>query len=198
MKPRPYAEACDRNRGPILAVLEQAFAECSRVVEIGSGTGQHAAWFAPRLRHLSWIATDLPERLEGMGAWLRDVDGGRIEGPLALDVRFAWPELGRVDGAFSANTAHIMPASAVEAMFHGLGDRLESGAPFCLYGPFIQSGDYGGDSNRVFDQELRRQEPSMGLRDVVWLDDVAAASGFVLERAYPMPANNQTLLWRRG
>lgn len=198
MRPKPFAAACERNRVPILETLRAEFAGVSRVLEIGSGTGQHAAWFAPRLPELRWVASDVAEQLRGIAAWVEDAGADNLEGPVALDVtRRPWPDLGPVDAAFSANTAHIMPTDAVEAMFHGLGELLPPAAPFCLYGPFNVDGQYTGEGNRVFDCSLRAMDPAMGLRDLVWLQDLARDAGFLLEKAHRMPADNRILLWRR-
>jgi cyclopropane fatty-acyl-phospholipid synthase-like methyltransferase len=167
-------------------------------VEIGSGTGQHAAWFAPRLPELRWVTTDLPANHAAIRTWIAASGAGNLEGPLALDVLATpWPDLGEPDAAFSANTAHIMSEPAVAAMFEGLGRLLPAGGPFCLYGPFIEHGRHTGEGNRRFDAELRARHPAMGLRDVAWLTQLAAVAGFELETIEPMPANNRILTWRR-
>jgi hypothetical protein len=198
MSSLPVSQACERNREPVLACIAPLFADASRVVEIGSGTGQHAAWFAPRLPHLCWLTTDLPAQHDGIRAWIEASGAENIEGPLALDtLQHPWPELGDVDAAFSANTAHIMPEPAVLAMFEGLGARLPPGAPFCLYGPFMEQGRHTSESNRRFDMQLRGQGQGMGVRDQAWLMQVAAVAGFLLEDVAPMPANNRVLVWRR-
>lgn len=198
MRSLPVSPACERNREPILAYIAPVLAAARRVVEIGSGTGQHAAWFAPRLPHLAWVTTDLPANHDGIRGWAEASGAINIEGPLALDtLRQPWPELGATDAAFSANTAHIMPEPAVVAMFEGLGALLPSGSPFCLYGPFIEQGRHTSESNQRFDAELRLQGHGMGVRDLAWLLQVAALAGFALEAAEPMPANNRVLLWRR-
>lgn len=194
----PVSPACERNREPIFGCISPLLENASRVVEIGSGTGQHAAWFAPRLPHLTWVATDLADHHGGIRAWMAASGAANLEGPLALDtLRQPWPELGAIDAAFSANTAHIMPEPAVEGMFTGLGDRLPAGAPFCLYGPFMEQGRHISDSNLRFDAELRAVGNGMGVRDIAWLLQLAEAAGFELEAVEPMPANNRMLVWRR-
>jgi SAM-dependent methyltransferase len=199
MSALPVAPACERNREPILDCLRPVLATARRVVEIGSGTGQHAAWFAPRLSALSWVTTDLPGNHAGIRAWIEASGAANIEGPLVLDtLRSPWPELGAIDAAFSANTAHIMPEPAVSAMFEGLGARLPGGAPFCLYGPFMEQGRHTSESNARFDADLRAQHSGMGVRDVAWLTQVGAVAGFILEEIVPMPANNRVLIWRRN
>lgn len=199
MNDLPFSPACERNRGPILECLRPLLAERRRVIEVGSGTGQHAAWFAPRLPQLQWVTSDLPAHHAGIRAWLEDSGAPNLEGPLALDVLAEpWPDLGGVDAAFSANTAHIMPETAVVAMFEGLGRRLPAGAPFCLYGPFVEQGRHTSASNEAFDADLRARGAGMGVRDLGWLMQVAALAGFGLEAVAPMPANNRVLVWRRS
>jgi hypothetical protein len=194
----PCSLACERNREPILACIAPVFARASRVVEIGSGTGQHAVWFATRLPHLAWVTTDLPANHDGIRAWITESGASNVEGPLALDAtQEPWPDIGSADAAFSANTAHIMPEPAVVAMFEGLGTRLPAGAPFCLYGPFMEHGRHTSQSNMHFDAGLRAQGTGMGVRDLAWLLQVGALAGFGLEKVEPMPANNRVLVWRR-
>jgi len=198
MNDLPCSPACERNREPILQCLRPLLRDCRRVVEIGSGTGQHAAWFAPRLPGLTWVATDRPENHAIIRAWLEASGAANVAGPLRLDVLDRpWPELGAVDAAFSANTAHIMPEAAVAAMFAGLGERLPAGAPFLLYGPFMEQGRHTSASNAAFDADLRARGDGMGVRDLGWLLQVGAVTGFDLEAVTPMPANNRLLVWRR-
>jgi hypothetical protein len=195
----PCSPACERNREPILQCIRPLLQSCRRVVEIGSGTGQHAAWFAPRLPQLTWLATDRRENHAAIRAWLEASGASNVEGPLPLDVlESPWPALGAIDAAFSANTAHIMPEAAVVAMFEGVGERLPSGAPFCLYGPFMEQGRHTSPSNEAFDADLRARGAGMGVRDLGWLLQVAAVSGLDLEAVTPMPANNRVLVWRRN
>ena len=199
MSALPCSMACERNREPILACITPHLATATRVVELGSGTGQHAAWFAPRLPQLVWITTDLRENHAAIHAWQVESGAANIEGPLELDtLREPWPELGAVDAAYSANTAHIMPTAAVVAMLAGLGARLPAGAPFFLYGPFMEQGRHTSESNRLFDAGLRAQGTGMGVRDLDWLVQVAATAGFDLEGIESMPANNRVLVWRRN
>ncbi len=195
----PHSAACERNRVPILECIAPLLSTATRVVEIGSGTGQHAAWFAPRLPQLTWVTTDLAANHAGIRGWMEASGARNLEGPLTLDTLVQpWPELGAIDAAFSANTAHIMPEPAVVAMFAGLGERLPSGAPFCLYGPFMEQGRHTSESNARFDAGLRAQDAGMGVRDLGWLLQIAALAGFALEGVAPMPANNRVLVWRRS
>ena len=199
MNDLPFSAACERNRAPILECLGPLLAGRRRVIEIGSGTGQHAACFAPQLPQLQWVTSDLPHNHPGIRAWLEHSGAPNLEGPLALDVLAEpWPDLGDIDAAFSANTAHIMPEPAVAAMFAGLGRRLPPGAPFCLYGPFMEQGRHTSASNAAFDADLRARGTGMGVRDLGWLLQVAALAELALDEVVPMPANNRVLVWRRS
>lgn len=193
-----YSPACERNREPILAVLGEVFSDRRSVLEVGSGTGQHAVFFAAALSPLVWHTSDLPEHHAGILGWIRESGLENVRAPLPLDVSDTpWPALPPVDAAFSANTAHIMGWDAVCDMFAGLGERLPPEAPFCLYGPFNRAGRFTSESNREFDASLRLRDPRMGIRDLGLLEKLAADTGFVLAADHAMPANNALLVWRR-
>jgi cyclopropane fatty-acyl-phospholipid synthase-like methyltransferase len=195
---KPTAESCLQNRTPLLAVLREVLAERRRLLEIGSGTGQHAVYFAPELPHLSWQTSDLAENHAAIHAWLAEEGAPNILPPLLLDVRSGpWPAFG-VDAVFSANTAHIMGWEAVEAMFAGVGRMLETDGVFALYGPFNYGGRYTAASNARFDTWLRQRDPASGVRDFEALDTLARDAGMALWRDYDMPADNHTLVWRKG
>lgn len=194
---KPYAESCDQNRDPILSVIRPLLADRSRVLEIGSGTGQHAVYFAARMPHLTWYTSDCPEYHQGIRLWLEEAALSNARAPLHLDVaRSVWPAL-PVDAVFSANTAHIMHWPEVEAMFAGVGGLLPAGGLFLLYGPFNYHGRFTSDSNARFDGWLKQRDPAMGVRDFEALDELACAAGMALEQDFEMPANNRILCWRR-
>lgn len=194
---KPCSEACLRNREPILRVLRQVFTESGSVLEIGSGSGQHAAYFAEQLPHLDWQPSDRAENLAGIRAWVADAQMDNLRAPLELDVdQTPWP-VSTADYVFSANTAHIMAWPQVQRMFTGVGALLPAGGCFCLYGPFNYDGEYSSDSNARFDTSLRNNAPHMGLRDLADLKPLAESVGLSLEADHPMPANNRTLVWRR-
>lgn len=194
---KPFADSCVENREPIFAVLAPRLADASTLLEIGSGTGQHAVYFAPALRQLIWQTSDRLENHPGIEAWLRDEGSANIRSPLRLDViADPWPA-GPYDAVFSANTAHIMPQPAVEAMFRGVGRVLRSGGLFLLYGPFNYQGQFTADSNRRFDGWLKTQDPAMGIRDLDWLEGLALRSEMALVEDIEMPVNNRTLIWQR-
>lgn len=194
---KPYSEACEQNKEPILAVLRAFFVRPGSVLEIGGGTGQHAVHFARTLPHLSWQSTDLADNLPGIRLWIAEANLPNLRAPLELDVcRDPWP-VARTDGVFSANTAHIMAWTAVECLFRGVGRVLESGGVFCLYGPFNYNGRYTSASNAEFDRWLRARDPASGIRDFDDLNRLAEANGLRLLSDCPMPVNNRTLVWAR-
>jgi cyclopropane fatty-acyl-phospholipid synthase-like methyltransferase len=191
------SEACERNKGPILAVLGGELAASRSVLEIGSGTGQHAVHFARHLPHLTWQPTELGAELDPLEERIRLEGPPNLRAALALDVRaHPWP-VERVDAVFSANTLHIMAWDAVEHFFRGVGEVLASPGVLCVYGPFRYHGAYTSESNAEFDRFLRRRDPSSGIRDFEALERLAAAAGLALAADHVMPANNQTLVWRR-
>lgn len=195
---KPCAESCEENKLPILNVLRIEFARVNRVLEIGSGTGQHAVFFASQLPHLHWQTSDVREYHAGIQAWIDDARLPNVAAPLDLDVRTGpWPEQ-QYDGIFSANTVHIMGWPAVAAMFSGIGKLLAAGGVFCLYGPFNYNGAFTSPSNARFDQWLKARDPVSGVRDFEALDGLAQAAGMRLHKDYEMPANNRTLVWLKS
>ena len=194
---KPYSEACERNQGPILVVLRGAFADARHVLEIGSGTGQHAVYFARHLPHLAWQTSDAPEHHDGIRAWIADAALTNVRQPVALDVRDArWPAPS-TDAVYSANTLHIMDWDAVQAMFRGLARVLNAGGVLVIYGPFNYAGQFTSQSNARFDVSLRSRGVGSGLRDFEAVNALALGSGLTLEQDVAMPANNRTLVWRR-
>ena len=195
---RPFAESCVENREPIFAVLRPRLEGCAKLLEIGSGTGQHAVYFAPGLPAVDWQTSDRVENHPGIHAWVDEAALDNVLPPLALDVLSdAWPA-GPYDAAFSANTAHIMPTDAVAAMFAGVGRVLVAGGRFLLYGPFSYAGRHTAPSNARFDVWLKERDSRMGVRDVDWLRELAAGAGMQLEEDIGMPVNNRTLVWLKS
>ena len=194
---KPHAPSSDRNREPILAVLRERFADRRRVLEIGSGTGQHAVHFAAALPHLTWQSSDRSENLPGIRMWLDEAALPNTPAPLALDVNGPWPAV-RFDAVFSANTLHIMGWPEVERMFAALPSVLDDDATLAIYGPFNLDGAFTSESNAAFDASLRAKAPHQGLRDAEAVDALARGIGFTLDENRAMPANNRLLVWRRG
>ena len=196
--PKPHAPACDRNRDPILAALREHFADRRRVLEIGSGTGQHAVYFAQAMPWLSWQASDVAENQPGIRAWLDDAQLPNTPAPLVLDVEQSpWPAVD-ADAVFTANSLHIMGADAVQAFFRGVGQVLAdaAGGTLVAYGPFKYDGAYTSGSNREFDGWLKARDPRSGVRDFEAVDGLANDAGLRLLTDLAMPANNRCLVWR--
>lgn len=194
---KPYAESCDQNREVILAVLKECFVEPGHVLEIASGSGQHAVYFAQQMPHLQWQPSDQGVNLPGIQAWVNEAGLDNILEILLLDVTMpSWP-VERADYVFSANSVHIMPWSAVQALFAGLRSVLNRGGLFALYGPFNYSGHYTSASNERFDQWLKQRDPQSGIRDFEALDELARQSDLTIVEDYEMPANNRILVWKK-
>ena len=195
-KYKPFSQACEDNKEPIMEVLTPLLADAHRLIEIGSGTGQHAVHFAGCLPHLTWQTSDVAENLPGVRLWLADAGLPNLPPPVELDVTGRWPK-GDYDAAFSANTVHIMGDAEVAALFAGLPKVLTPGAPFALYGPFNYGGRYTSDSNARFDQWLKARDPASGIKDRDHLADLGEAHGLVLTEDHAMPCNNRILVFRR-
>lgn len=198
MTERPCAEYAVRNAAPILEVLQREFGGRTQVLEIGSGTGQHAVTFAAAMTDLNWQTSDVKENLEGINAWVRHARLDNVRPPLLLDVRTASVDNGHYDAAFSANTAHIMSIEAVRKMFALVAEGLRAGGIFCLYGPFRVAGGFNAPSNADFDASLRRGDPAMGIRDLEQLDAFASSVGMDRTRLYAVPSNNNIVVWTKG
>lgn len=199
---RAHAPATARNREPILAVLERLLPAAEgpkRVLEIASGTGEHAAFFAARLPHLRWQPSDADAAaLASIGAW-RESTGplDNLAAPMRLDVTTAWPAGLAVDVVFSANMIHIAPWEACLSLFRGASEVVVPGGVLVLYGPFAEGGRHTAPSNEAFDASLRARDARWGVRDLDDVRRVAEGAGFVLEARHDMPANNLTLVFRR-
>ncbi|KWV14479.1 class I SAM-dependent methyltransferase [Xanthomonas translucens pv. translucens] len=200
MTDKPYASSCERNRTPILQVLQRHFADRRQVLEIGSGTGQHAVHFAAALPQLTWQCSERAEHLPGIAHWLDAAALPNTPPALALDVQHGpWPSAG-YDAVFTANTLHIMGWPAVQAFFAGVGTLLadRDDGTLAVYGPFNYGGTFSSDSNRAFDAWLKARDAASGIRDFEAVAALAQAQGLLLQEDAPMPANNRCLVWRRG
>lgn len=196
MQNKPYSEAAHQNRDVILSVLKQEFKQSAHVLEIGSGSGQHAVYFSSHLSHLSWQPSDKAEYLAGIQLWINECDSSNIKKPLALDVCKSWPAQ-KYDGVFAANVAHIMHWHEIEAMFAGVAKQLNKSGVFCLYGPFNKNGEYTSASNQSFDLWLKQRDPQSSIRDKADLDKLAEKNKLAASDAWEMPANNFILSWRK-
>ncbi len=195
---KPWSEACERNRLPILEVLRSAFAGSTRVLEIGSGTGQHAVFFTQALPHLAWQPTDRAEHLPGIAAWRDEINLPNLCAPMELDVDAAlWP-VAQCDAVFSANTLHIMSWASVENFFRGVGRLLMPGGVLAVYGPFSYGGRHTAESNTRFDAFLRARDALSGIRDFDAVCALADGCGLVFCDDHALPANNRVMVWRRN
>lgn len=195
---KPFAESSEQNKLPILEVLKRSFKNTSSVLEIGSGTGQHAVFYAEQFPDLTWYASDQPDYLSGIQMWINESEVNNISGPLLLDVnQSSWP-VKHVDGVFSANTVHIMSWHSVQNMFSGVGEVLISDGVFCLYGPFNYNGKFTSESNARFDLWLKQRDSLSGVRDFEALQNLAKTAGMTLVEDNEMPANNRLLVWKKN
>jgi len=193
-----HSEASERNKGPILEVLREAFADCTHVLEIGSGSGQHAVHFALAMPGLVWQPSELPDAMPALRKRIFNEGPSNLRAPVVIDVTAPPWDVRRVDGIFTANTLHIMHWPQVEAFFTGLPAVAKSGAVLAIYGPFSYGGKHTSGSNASFDAMLRARDPGSGIRDFEAVDALAREAGFMLVRDHPMPANNRTLVWKLG
>ena len=193
---KPFSPACERNQSAILDVLRECFADCRRVLEIGSGTGQHAVHFARALPQLVWQTSDVAAHLSGIRLWLAEAALPNTPDPLAFDLNAASPP-GGFDAVFSANTLHIMGWSEVQRLFSLLPAMMEGRALLTVYGPFNRGGHFTSASNAAFDASLRADQPQRGIRDFEAVDALAQAAGLSLLEDRAMPANNACITWQR-
>ncbi|MDR6989981.1 DUF938 domain-containing protein [Luteimonas sp. 3794] len=200
---KPFAPSCDRNHAPILEVLRERFERRQHVLEIGSGTGQHAVYFAGAMPWLRWQTSERKAHLPGIALWLDEAGLPNTPAPVMLDVtQPTWPASTaadrRFDAVFTANTLHIMSWAEVEACFAGLAQALADDATLVIYGPFNVGGAYTSDSNREFDGWLKARDPRSGIRDFEAVDALASGIGLRLQDDIAMPSNNRCLVWLRS
>ncbi len=194
---KPYAESCDINKDPILDVLRVIFADRKHVLELASGTGQHAIHFGRALPHLTWQTSELEQNHAGIQIWLDEANLPNVLTPVRIDANDdTWP-VASVDAIFNANTVHIISWPEVELLFEGIGRVLETGGILCLYGPFNYDGKFTSESNARFDVWLKSRDPKSGVRDFEALNLLAEAQDMALLNDIEMPINNRILVWQR-
>jgi len=196
MMNKPFSQACENNKQPILAVLNKAFSSQSHVLEIGSGTGQHAAFFSQHLPHLTWQSSDLLINHQGINLWLDETTSTNVERPIEIDLHNPWtmPEHPlQVDGLYTANTLHIISWPLVEKFFAGIADNLAASAKVCIYGPFNYQGKFTSESNANFDVWLKDRDINSGIRDFEAVLSLATSAGLQLIDDHAMPSNNRLL-----
>lgn len=196
--PLPRSPSTERNGPPIAEALRGLLDADDTVLEIGSGTGRHAAFFSQSVPFARWQTSDLRDRLEGIRAWRRAADDPRLPPPIELDVLGSdWPLHENYSAVFSVNTCHIMPWIAVESMVHNAADILTSDGKLIVYGPFSENGLHTSRGNELFDERLRCENPKMGIRDMSDVEKHAQASGLRCFARFAMPANNFLLVWNK-
>jgi len=189
---KPYSQACANNQQPIINILKKEFSDVSQVLEIGSGTGQHAVYFAQHLPHLSWQPSDLAINHQGIKQWLADAAHDNIKQPIALDLNHPWP-MTNVNAIFTANTLHIVSWPLVTAFFNGVSNHLSDNGKLCIYGPFNYNGQFTSTSNRDFNDWLQARDSASGIRDIEQILMLAQSAGLTLTSDNEMPANNRLL-----
>lgn len=196
--PKLDAPAARRNREPILAALRSRLAPSASVLEIASGSGQHAAWFAAALPGTTWQPSDRDAaHFDSIVGWAREAGAGNVRPPVEIDVTSQSWDVGMFDALFNANMIHISPWQTCLGLFRGAARHLREPGRLFLYGPFRVGGEHTAPSNAAFDADLKRRDPAWGVRDREAVEEVAAAQGLTLAEALPMPANNQLLVFER-
>ncbi len=193
---KSFSASAEQNKTPILEVLKSSLSAVVSVLEIGSGTGQHAVYFGAALTHLCWQTSDLEQRHASILAWLQESGLPNVLPPISLDVDKEWPKK-HFEAVFSANTTHIMSWPQVEQMYSGVGRILQSNGLFVLYGPFNFAGNYTSASNGRFDVKLKQRDPESGIRNFEDLNRLAVEHQLLFEQEVAMPVNNKILIWRR-
>ncbi|MEH6451493.1 MAG: DUF938 domain-containing protein [Psychromonas sp.] len=197
---KPFSQACENNKKAILDILTTVFAGTKNVLEIGSGTGQHAVFFAPHLKHLTWQTSDLSINHQGINLWLDEDICENIGRPIVVDLDENWPKHNpylQVDGLYTSNTLHIISWPLVVKFFEGIAQNLSSKGRVCIYGPFKYQGMFTSESNASFDQWLKERDMNSGIRDIEAILLLADSAGLNLIKDHVMPANNQLLFFSK-
>jgi cyclopropane fatty-acyl-phospholipid synthase-like methyltransferase len=195
---KPHSAACDRNKDPILSVLKQYIThEDRRLLEIGTGTGQHAVHMAPEFPFLEWYPSDVAANIMGMKLWFKEARIHNIMDPIKFEIgKQEFPKL-KFEIVYTANTLHIMHWKECKTLFKMLGHRLREGSRVFIYGPFKYGGDFTSDSNAQFDLQLKERDPMSGIRSFEDVNNAMAKNEFELLNDFDMPANNQMLVYKR-
>ena len=195
---KPFSQSCENNKQPILQVIQTVFNKAATVWEIGSGTGQHAYYFAKKLPHITWQTTDKEENRQGLDSWIEEANVNNLPTSLRLNVTDkTWP-CQQIEALFTANTLHIMHWQDVENLFSRLENYLSEKAVACIYGPFNYNGQYTSSSNEEFNQWLKMRDPESGIRDFEAVETLAKTAGLMLKNDYEMPANNRLLVFKKN
>jgi len=197
---KPFSQACENNKKSILAKLILAFAQSKHILEIGTGTGQHAVYFARHLPKLNWQTSDLLINHQGINQWIDEFPANNIQRPIPIDLNLPWPScpLKTIDGIFTANTLHIVSWSLVIQFFKGIAYQLSAGGTICIYGPFNYKGQFTSDSNANFDLWLKEINVNSGIRDFEAIVALAKTVKLQLLADHEMPANNRLLVFTKN
>jgi len=201
MSNKPFSQSCEKNKQPILDILTTVFSDTKNVLEIGSGTGQHAVFFAPQLKHLHWQTSDLAVNHPGINLWLDENGCENIGRPIEIDLNKKWVNDNQplqVDALYTANTLHIISWPLVVKFFDGIAKNLPSKAQICIYGPFKYQGEFTSESNASFDQWLKDKDINSGIRDIEDILLLAESAGLNLIKDHTMPANNRLLAFSKN
>jgi hypothetical protein len=195
---KPFSQACEKNKQPILDILTNVFSKNTHVLEVGSGTGQHATYFGQHLPHLTWQTSDLPVNHPGIHSWLDEAALTNVLKPIVIDLNETWPISNTpIDAIYTANTLHIISWALVVKFFEGIAENLKSGANVCIYGPFNYQGKFTSESNANFDLWLKERDLNSGIRDIEAILTLANSAGLGLIDDHTMPANNRLLVFTK-
>ncbi len=200
MMNKPFSQACENNKQPILNILTTVFSSTKHVLEIGSGTGQHAAFFGQQLPYLTWQTSDLPINHQGINLWLDETALANVQRPIVVDLNKPWPVPNNnlpIDGLYTANTLHIISWPLVVKFFQGIAQNLAPQASVCIYGPFNYQGKFSSESNVNFDLWLKDRDINSGIRDIEAILLLATSAGLTLVDDHAMPANNRLLVFSK-
>jgi cyclopropane fatty-acyl-phospholipid synthase-like methyltransferase len=194
---KPFSQACENNKQPILDILTRVFAKQTKVLEIGSGTGQHAVYFAKNLPFLIWKTGDLFINHQGINQWIDDFPTSNINRPIEIDLTVVQALSENVDTIYSANTLHIISWQLVQQFFNMVELNLSANGVLCIYGPFNYQGNYTSESNENFDLWLKERDKQSGIRDFEAICLLAEQAGLLLKEDIEMPANNRILIFNK-
>ncbi|WP_077285105.1 DUF938 domain-containing protein [Cognaticolwellia aestuarii] len=193
---KPFSQACENNKTAILPLLTQSLKSAKTLLEIGSGTGQHAVYFAPNMPWLTWQTSDRAINHQGINCWLKEQPSDNLLAPLTLDLHHDWP-IKSVDAIYTANTLHIISWPLVQTFFAGVAQHLALAGRLCIYGPFNYQGQHTSESNANFDLWLKEHDELSGIRDIEAIIALAKSAGLLLTDDHAMPANNRLLIFNK-
>lgn len=192
--------AAQRNKGPICEFLKEALTDTGKVLEIASGSGEHALYFAEQMPQTLWQPSDpSPEALDSIDGWRVDADLPNLLAPLQIDASIPeqWPDIPEVTAVLCINMVHISPWAATQGLMRGAARLLQANEPLILYGPYIRDGVETAPSNLAFDADLKRRNAEWGVRNLADVTSIATENGFAQEKIVEMPANNITVIYRK-